>query len=427
MSYFSKQKTIITLGLLSVFTLTGCMSGGNFKGQLEETLKENPEIITDWIKENPSLFIKTMQEALTNAQQDMKKEREEKEREQFMATMENPLEPKIREDETFRGPSDAPITLVEYSDFECPYCTRGFQTVMELQEKYGDNLRFVFKHLPLSFHNQARIASQYYEAIRLQDEEKAFEFHDEIFKQQKKLSSNGENFLKALAKEVGADMNKLEEDVNSEFVNNRIDEDIAEAQEFGIQGTPGFVINGVPVKGAYPASHFVDIVEELEERGKLSLQSRERLLIHMENQLYTSLRSKVTKKAFGSSDFLNPKSLKDCIADMKKGVDHPSDVIVTSFCHELKLCLDHENLKSCLEHLLNLEILLEELEELYGDDGPHLFEFYRHLSPGLLRVLWESCAEDVDQEELKHRWFEALRVSIEEELYVWQEKITEMN
>lgn len=270
MRYF-RQKSFKILILLPALVMVGCNSSGNFKGQLEETLKENPEIITDWIKENPSLFITTMQEALTDAQQDMKKQREEQEREQFLATMENPLEPNIREDETFRGPSDAPITLVEYSDFECPYCTRGFETVQELQKKYGDNLRFVYKHLPLSFHPNARIASQYYEAIRLQDEQKAFEFHDEIFKQQKKLSSNGEAFLKGLAKKVGANMDKLSEDVNSKDVNERIDQDIEEAKKFGIQGTPGFVINGVPVKGAYPASHFVDIVSELEERGKISL------------------------------------------------------------------------------------------------------------------------------------------------------------
>lgn len=270
MRYFRSKASKFLL-IVSSLALVGCNSSGDFKGQLEETLKENPEIITDWIEENPSLFITTMQEALTNAQQEMKQQREEQEKEQFLATLENPLEPEIREDETFRGPADAPITLVEYSDFECPYCTRGYQTVMELQKKYGDNLRFVYKHLPLSFHPNARIASQYYEAIRLQDEEKAFEFHDAIFKQQKKLSSNGEGFLKQLAKKVGANMDQLSKDVNSEKVNERIDADIAEAKEFGIQGTPGFVINGVPVKGAYPADHFIDIVKELEERGKISL------------------------------------------------------------------------------------------------------------------------------------------------------------
>lgn len=259
-----------TLGLLAL-GLTGCMSDADFKSKLEKTLKENPSVITDWIKANPGLFITTMQEALTNAQEDMKRMREEEEKKQFLATLENPLEPEIRADETFRGPADAKITLVEYSDFECPYCTRGFQTVMELKQKYGKNLRFVYKHLPLSFHNQAKIASQYYEAIRLQNAEKAFAFHDGIFAEQRKLSQNGEAFLKELAKKVGADMNRLAKDINSEAVNLRIAQDIAEAEKFGIQGTPGFIINGVPVKGAYPASHFVEIINELEKRGRLKL------------------------------------------------------------------------------------------------------------------------------------------------------------
>ena len=94
----------------------------------------------------------------------------------------SPLEPKIRDDESIRGNKNAPLTLVEYSDFECPFCARGYNTVMELLKKYGTNIRFVYKHLPLSFHKQAMVASKYYEALRLQNPELAFKFHDEIYK-----------------------------------------------------------------------------------------------------------------------------------------------------------------------------------------------------------------------------------------------------
>jgi protein-disulfide isomerase len=141
---------------------------------------------------------------------------------------------------------------------------------MELMKKYEGKIRFAYKHLPLSFHPQAMPASQYYEAIRLQSPEKAWEFHDRIYKDQRKLQ-NGEAFLKAVAKELKVDMGKLAKDVKSEAVQKRIDADMAEAAKFGFQGTPGFLLNGVPVKGAYPTAHFDGIIQELSKRGKISL------------------------------------------------------------------------------------------------------------------------------------------------------------
>jgi protein-disulfide isomerase len=265
------KKLYLPILLSGLVFLTGCMSDEQFKDKLAQSLKENPEIILDWIKANPALFIQTMQEAVVDAQQDMRRQQEEMERQQFLASMDNPLDPMIRPDEAIRGPKDAPITLIEYSDFQCPYCTRGFQTVMNLMDRYKGKIRFIYKHLPLSFHDQAEIAARYFEAIRLQSPEKAFQFHDLIFEDQRKLAPGGENFLKELARKVNADMTRLAQDIRSDVVSQRIAEDMAEAERFGIQGTPGFVINGVPVKGAYPPDHFVEIIQELQNRGRLKL------------------------------------------------------------------------------------------------------------------------------------------------------------
>src|SRR5690606_30903627 len=109
-----------------------------------------------------------------------------------------------------------------------------------------------------------------YEAVRLQSEEKAIKFHDEIFENQSKLRQ-GESFLKTLAKKVGADMTKLAKDVNSDKVKDRIKADEAEAAKFGFQGTPGFLVNGIPVRGAYPVDHFNMIISTLKEKGKIKL------------------------------------------------------------------------------------------------------------------------------------------------------------
>jgi protein-disulfide isomerase len=240
------------------------------KDDLKKMMKENPEIITEAIEANPEKFIEALNNAVKVAQEGQGKKREVDEKKALEDSFNNPVMAEIRSDESFRGPADAPITLIEYSDFECPFCSRGFNTVMELMNKYKGKIRFAYKHLPLSFHPQAMPASQYYEAIRLQSPEKAWQFHDAIYKNQRALQ-NGEKFLKEEAKKLKVDMAKLAKDVKSEVVQKRIDEDMAEAAKFGFQGTPGFLLNGIPVKGAYPTQHFDDLITELKKRGKISL------------------------------------------------------------------------------------------------------------------------------------------------------------
>jgi protein-disulfide isomerase len=240
------------------------------KDDLKKMMKENPEIITEAIEANPEKFIDALNNAVKAAQEGQGKKREVDEKKALEDSFNNPVLAEIRSDESFRGEKDAPITLIEYSDFECPFCSRGFNTVMELMEKYKGKIRFAYKHLPLSFHPQAMPAAQYYEAIRLQSEEKAWQFHDAIYKNQRALQ-NGEKFLKEEAKKIKVDMAKLAKDIKSEVVQKRIDADMAEAAKFGFQGTPGFLLNGIPVKGAYPTQHFDDLISELKKRGKISL------------------------------------------------------------------------------------------------------------------------------------------------------------
>lgn len=264
-----KLSKLICLVLAGAF-LASCTSDEQLKKQMAKVLKEDPKILTEAIEAHPADFIMALQNAAKNAQEEMGKKREEEEKKKLEDSFSNPLVANIRADESFRGSKDAPITLVEYSDFECPFCSRGYATVNELMKKYEGKVRFVYKHLPLSFHEHAMIAAQYYEAVRLQDEKKAFEFHDEIFRNQGKLK-NGVAFLDATAKKVGADLAKVKKDITSESIKKRIEEDMEEAAKFGIEGTPGFLLNGVPVRGAYPTEYFVGLIEELQKRGKIKL------------------------------------------------------------------------------------------------------------------------------------------------------------
>ncbi len=258
------KKSIFLVAALAL--ATACTS----KDDLKKMIKENPEIITDAIEAHPDKFITALNNAVKKAQEGEGKKREEDEKKVLEESFNKPLTAEIRSDENIRGNKDAPITLIEYSDFECPFCSRGYNTVMELMQKYEGKIRFMYKHLPLSFHPQAMPAAQYYEAIRLQSPEKAWQFHDRVYKDQRKLQ-NGEAFLKGLAKELKVDMNKLAKDIKSDEVQKRIDSDMAEAAKYGFQGTPGFLLNGIPVKGAYPTSHFDGLIEELKKRGKINI------------------------------------------------------------------------------------------------------------------------------------------------------------
>lgn len=184
------------------------------------------------------------------------------EAEQRESEFKNPKKPKLSKDRAVLGNLSAPIVIVAYSDFQCPYCSRGANTVEEVRKKYGNKVAFVFKHLPLPFHSMAQPAAEYFEAIALQGSAKAYKFHDEVFKNQQQLQSGGENFLNEIAKKVGADVNRLKTDLKSPKIKQRIEEDKEEAKSFGISGTPGFIIAGVTLKGAYPVQSFEEIIEK---------------------------------------------------------------------------------------------------------------------------------------------------------------------
>lgn len=264
------MKSLSAFSLAGLMFLVSCTSDQQVKDQVAKVISENPQILVQAIEKNPVQILTALQNASKAAQEEIAKQKETEEKKALEESFNNPLYTNIRSDESIIGPKDAPITLVEYSDFECPFCARGFSTVKELMNKYPGKIRFVYKHLPLSFHPQAMISAKYYEAIRLQDEKKAFAFHDEVYKNQSKLSS-GTSFLDSAAKKVGADIARLKKDVNSPAIAQRIDDDIKEAGSLGMQGTPGFLLNGVPVKGAYPTEHFVGIVTELQKRGKIKI------------------------------------------------------------------------------------------------------------------------------------------------------------
>lgn len=244
------------------------MAGCANKNAVEKLLLENPEIVFNVIEKNPQQFIETLNKTIAQAKKDAREKANKEQANRQNDEFSRPKTPAVDERRIIFGSADAPITIVEYSDFQCPYCARGYHTIKQVVEEYGEKVRVVYKHLPLPFHQMAAPSAKYYEAIALQDIKKAHQFHDHIFDNQGDLQG-GEDFLKKTAQAVGADMARLQADLESEVVKNRIQADVNEAREFGITGTPGFLINGVALKGAYPISEFKKIIDRhLEMLGK---------------------------------------------------------------------------------------------------------------------------------------------------------------
>ena len=252
------MKKSLLLAPLAIVLAVGCSS----KSQIQKVVEENPDIIFAAIKKNPKKFVEVVNEAVKTAQEGSREDEAKAEQARMEEEMKNPKKPVVEEGRVIFGNKSAPITIVEYSDFQCPYCGRGFMTVKEVEKEYAGKVRIVFKHLPLEFHPMAMPAAKYFEAIAMQDPAKAEKFHDEVFRNQKELNQDGEKFLKSVAKKVGANLAKVEKDINSEGVQKRIAADMEEAKKFDFQGTPGFLINGVSLRGAYPAPEFKKIIDK---------------------------------------------------------------------------------------------------------------------------------------------------------------------
>jgi protein-disulfide isomerase len=228
---------------------------------LRKALEEHPEILIEALKTNSKSVLEVITVAAKEEQARAQREAEEAEKKGFEDAFTHPLQAAIDATRA-RGASGARFTLVEYADFECPYCQQAFQTVEELRKKYGPDLRVVFKNLPLPFHPQAMPAAQWLEAIAIQSPEKAWRFHDTLFQNQDKL---GGDFFRRTAKELGVDVERCARDAESQAIKDRIAADVDEARRLGFSGTPGFLLNGVPIRGAYPAEHFTAIMRRLEE------------------------------------------------------------------------------------------------------------------------------------------------------------------
>jgi protein-disulfide isomerase len=239
----------------------GCSSAPT-PDSVRQTLKNHPDILLDAIRAHPEQFV-TLLDSIARATQ---ASREAQVAADAARRIENgfahPFQPNLAHRIAF-GSEQAPVTIVEYTDFECPYCRQARSVLVDLMKKYPTQVRLVVKHFPLDFHPRAMPAALMFEAVLRQSPAKALAFYDRMYEKQDQLVTQGDAFVTEAVKAVGADVARAKQDAASPAIRSVVEGDRNEAQRFGFTGTPGFLVNGVPLAGVQSLETFAGVIDRL--------------------------------------------------------------------------------------------------------------------------------------------------------------------
>lgn len=172
----------------------------------------------------------------------------------------NPLKIEISADDVVKGDKNAPVAIIEFSDFQCPYCGRFVtQTLPQIEEKYvkTGKVKMVFRNYPLPFHQFAQKAAE--ASLCTKEQGKFWEYHDILFNNQTALSIDN---LKQYASKLGLATDKFNQCLDSGQMADKTKKDFEDGVKYGVEGTPAFFINGELLVGAQPFSAFEQIIEK---------------------------------------------------------------------------------------------------------------------------------------------------------------------
>ncbi|HKN47667.1 MAG TPA: thioredoxin domain-containing protein, partial [Candidatus Polarisedimenticolia bacterium] len=161
------------------------------------------------------------------------------------------------DDDASKGPLKAPVTIVEFSDYQCPYCSKAESTVVDVLKKYGDKIHFVYRDYPLSFHQNSEVAAEAAECAK--DQGKFWEMHNAMFANQDKLASAD---LVTTAAGLGLDKDKFKACLDSGQKKQEVQKDFQDGQKYGVTGTPTFFINGIKLVGAREIGSFTELIDQ---------------------------------------------------------------------------------------------------------------------------------------------------------------------
>ena len=167
-------------------------------------------------------------------------------------------------DEPFRGNKDAKVTIVEYSDFQCPFCSKGYQTIeKQVLTNYGDKVKFYYKNYPLPFHPWAKKAAIAAACAKEQKPEAFWKLYSYWFENQGQVTpDNVKEKATDVLKDTGIDMTKWNDCFDNQKTAAKVDAEMQEGSSVGVRGTPGFIINGRLVSGAQPYDNFKNVIDD---------------------------------------------------------------------------------------------------------------------------------------------------------------------
>lgn len=163
------------------------------------------------------------------------------------------------DDDAIKGNPDAKITIIEFSDYQCPYCAKAEATLKKIAENYSDKVRFVYRDFPLDFHDNAQKAAEATECAKEQG--RFWEYHDLLFAKQDKWSEDSKEFKK-YAKDLGLNESQFAQCLDSGKYKEEVKKDLSDGEAVGVSGTPAFFINGRKLVGAQPYEEFKNIIDD---------------------------------------------------------------------------------------------------------------------------------------------------------------------
>ncbi|KOR38115.1 MULTISPECIES: DsbA family protein [Planktothricoides] len=248
MKRFRLISFLVTSFLIGCIALTGCTTGTTDNQKLEEQ-------VLQIIRDNPQVIIESVQ-----AYQQQEENQMRAARQAFLQQMLTNPAAVIGNSPTV-GAAEQKIVLVEFSDFQCPFCARAHQTIKGFMEKYKGEVTLTYKHLPLaSIHPQAMPAAK--AAWSAQQQGKFWEYYDALFEQQKDL---GENLYVAIAENLNLDLDKFNRDRQSKEAEAAINQDVQLARQLGINGTPFFFLNEEAFSGALELPEIEQILAKVKQ------------------------------------------------------------------------------------------------------------------------------------------------------------------
>lgn len=163
----------------------------------------------------------------------------------------------VNNNDPVRGSTGVKVTIVEFSDFQCPYCGNVEPTLRKVLDSYGDKVKLVYKNYPLPSHENAENAAL--TALCAKEQGKYWEYHDKLFENQESLKADD---LKKYAADLGLNTQDFNSCLENKKYKSQIETDVVEANRVGVRGTPAFFINGRSLYGAQPFEKFQEIIEE---------------------------------------------------------------------------------------------------------------------------------------------------------------------